>query len=114
MRSKVLSVLPYLIQVLVGLLAYRKMSAYLYGQGTGRLSGDEISSLKQEVWENINALLVESRRKNNKTAGDDAVFWIWGGSAPSEVDAVVFGFIVSVLVCTAYVFSLVRLVSRLC
>jgi hypothetical protein len=101
MRAKIFEALPYPAQVLVGLLAYRKTMQTAWGQGTGRLSPEEIHALVQETWENINALLIESRRKKTETSATDATFWILGGSKPSEADAALFGFIVSALVCTA-------------
>jgi len=101
MRPHVLSALPYPIQLVVGLLAYRKVSQTLYGQGTGRFSAEEISSFRQQVWENVDALLVASRRKKTETGASDAVFWVLGGNGPSEADTVLFGFIASALVCTA-------------
>ena len=104
MRPHVLVALPYPIQLLVGLLAYRKVTQTLYGQGTGRLSLEEISRLRQQVWESVDALLVAARRKKTETDAGDATFWVLGGDGPSEADTVLFGFISSALVCTAYVF----------
>lgn len=103
MRSHILSALPYPAQVVVGLLAYRKVSQTLYGQGTGRYSAEEISSFRQEIWENVNALLVASRRKKAETSASDEIFWVLGFNGPSEADTVLFGFIAAALVCTAYV-----------
>ncbi|MCJ1400448.1 hypothetical protein MMC11_003653 [Xylographa trunciseda] len=104
MRPKVLAALPYPVQLVVGLLAYRKITQTLYGQGTMRFSAEEISSFKHQIWENVNALLVESRRKKKKkieTGIGDAVFWVLGEDQPTEADAVLFGFVASGLVCTA-------------
>lgn len=101
MRSRVLSALPYPVQIVVGLLAYRNINQTLYGQGTGRLSVDEIDSFKLEVWENVNALLTASKEKMAKRGVKGAMFWILGDSGPSEADAVLFGFVASALVCTA-------------
>ena len=106
MRPHTLAALPYPVQLVVGLLAYRKISAALYGQGTGRFSAEEISSFRKEIWESVNALLVTARRKTQeiKTRGEgDATFWVLGGSTPSEADATLFGFVASALVCAAYV-----------
>lgn len=100
MRSGVLAAIPYPIQLLVGLLAYRSISQTLWGQGTGRYSDEEIVPLKHEVWESVNALLAESRSKAG--AGNEP-FWVLGGAEPSEADPTVFGFITSALVCKAYV-----------
>lgn len=103
MRPHALSALPYPVQLVVGLLVYRKVSQALYGQGTGRFSAEEISSLRQQIWENVDALLVASRRKKVETGAGDTISWVLGGNEPSEADTVLFGFIASALVCTAYV-----------
>lgn len=100
MRSKVLAALPYPVQVLVGQLAYRKMNATLYGQGTGRFTPEEITKFKTEVWEGVNALLTASSRKRG-SGGPDGMFFVLGGNGPTEADTTVFGFIASGLVCTA-------------
>ncbi len=98
MRPHVLQALPYPVQLVVGLLAYRENMKRLYGQGTGRFSAEEIASFRQEIWESFDALLAASRRKSKKTE----IFWVLGGERPSEADAAVFGFVVAVLVCKAY------------
>lgn len=64
MRSHVLSSFAYPLQVVIGMLAYRKHVNTLYGQATGRFSGEEISSLRKQIWDTINDLLVEVRRSN--------------------------------------------------
>ena len=102
MRPHVLQALPYPVQLVVGLLAYRENMKRLYGQGTGRFSAEEIASFRREVWESFDTLLAASRRKSEK----DETFWVLGGARPSEADAVVFGFVAAVLVCKAYVFFL--------
>ncbi|OCK73873.1 hypothetical protein K432DRAFT_410342 [Lepidopterella palustris CBS 459.81] len=99
MRDHILSALSYPIRVVVGLLIYRKSMQTLHGQGTGRYTASEIQSFRQEIWEGINALLLSA-----KFEADDAStkpFWVLGGKGPTESDATLFGFIVSVLVCTA-------------
>ena len=100
MRSKVLAALPYPMQILIGLLAYRGVTRTLHGQGTMRFSTEEISSFRKKIWENVNALLAESKRKAGAGAGND-VFWLWGGKGPSEADTTLFGFISTGLVCEA-------------
>ena len=89
------------MQVSVGLLAHRGMKQTLHGQGTGRLSPDEIDSKKLEVWENVNALLVDAKSKGGSVKGraKAAPFWVLGGSEPTESDTTVYGFIASGLVC---------------
>lgn len=97
-----LSALPWPAQVVVGHFIYRNARQTLHGQGTGRLSADEIRSFRQQIWESIHALLDSAKRKM-KTDDSDGPFWVLGGDGPSEADMVLFGFIVSVLLCTAYV-----------
>jgi hypothetical protein len=103
MRPHVLGALPYPAQVIIGLLAYRKMKATLYGQGVMRYTDSEIASFRREIWESINTLLVSSKTSKRD---DGKPFWVCGGEGPSEADATVFGFVVAVLVCDAYVMSL--------
>ena len=101
MRSHILSALSYPLQVIVGLLIYRKSSQTLHGQGTARFTLAEQSAFKQPIWEHVNALLVVSQKKHvDRNAGGE-VFWILGGDGPSEADAVAFGFIAGALVCIA-------------
>ena len=102
MRSHFLSALTYPVQLVVGLLAYRKVQQTLYGQGTGRFSAEEIRSFRQQVWEYVHALLIASKGKSSEAGDGDAIFWVLGGDGPTEADTVIFGFIVSALVCTAY------------
>lgn len=99
MRSGALAAIPWPLQWLVGLLAYRGVASALYGQGTGRLSDEEVRLLKEEVWEGVDALLAESRQASGK-AGNEP-FWVLGGAAPTEADATLFGFVAGALVCTA-------------
>lgn len=102
MRDHILSTIPYPVRIVVGLLIYRKVSQTLYGQGTARLSADERRLFRQQIWESINMLLTAAR--SNVAAGDHAApFWLLGRNAPSEADFVLFGFVVSVLICEAYV-----------
>ncbi|KAF5507756.1 Failed axon connections-like protein [Colletotrichum aenigma] len=98
MRNKVLAALPYPVQLLVGLLAYRGVTRTLYGQGTGRFSTEELATLRRAVWDNINALLAEARLTAPNVT---TPFWLQGGAEPTEADATVFGFIAAGLVCDA-------------
>jgi len=100
MRGQVLAALPYPMQVLIGLLAYRGVSRTLQGQGTMRFSTEEIRSFRKHIWENVNALIVASKKKAGTRAGDE-VFWLWGGKGPSEADTTLFGFIATGLICAA-------------
>jgi hypothetical protein len=97
MREHILSGLPWPMRVLVGNLIYRGAVKTLDGQGTGRYTPDEIRAFRQEIWEHVNGLLVSAEAR---TAGEGP-FWVLGGDNPTEADATLFGFIVSVLVCTA-------------
>ncbi|KUI59765.1 hypothetical protein VP1G_07028 [Cytospora mali] len=107
MRDHALSAIPWPIRVVVGLLVYRSHKATLYGQGTLRLSDEEIRASKREIWDRINSVLTSVRSKRSSPHGETTEtskttpFWFLGGDAPTEVDAVIFGFIVSVLICTA-------------
>ncbi len=110
MRSKILGALPWLHQVIVGNIIYRKMVRTLEGQGTLKFSTDEIFCLRFEVWETINDHLTTVREKINermttasRSKDQDCPFWVLGGDDPTEADATVFGFIVSSLVCDASV-----------
>ena len=96
-RDKALWATPYLMRILVGLMIHRNNTAMLYGQGTGRLSSEEVTMFRREIWESINCALA-SIAKN--TDAKDMPFWILGGTAPTEADATLFGFITSVLVST--------------
>ena len=79
MRSHVLSALTYPVQLVVGLLAYRKVQQTLYGQGTRRFSAEEIRSFRQQIWEYVHALLIASKRKSSETGDGDAIFWVLEG-----------------------------------
>ena len=72
----------------------------LNGQGTSRYTPNEIRAFRQEIWEAINELLMASRTAAKGGPNDDP-FWVLAGESPTESDATLFGFIVSVLVCTA-------------
>ncbi len=93
--------IPYPIRVIVGLIAYHKNMQTFYGQGTSRFSPEEITCLKEQVWVSINALLEESKERNAEDEERGDIFWALGEDTPTEADAVIFGFIVGALVCTA-------------
>lgn len=107
MRDYALSAIPWPIRVFVGQLVYRSSKAMLYGQGTLRLTDAEVRAIKLEVWESISSVLssVRARKgpsRDTKTAKPTSeLFWFLGGDHPTEVDVTLFGFIVSVLLCTA-------------
>jgi hypothetical protein len=113
MRDHVLWNLSYPTRVVVGWLIYRKQVAMLHGQGAGRFESRDITRFKEEIWETIsNALaeVVNVRKQHAWASGggdgsgsDREPFWFLGAKEPTEVDATLYGFIVSVLICTAYV-----------
>lgn len=85
------------MQVLVGNLIYRSSAKIIHGQGTGRYTADEVRAFRREIWESINGILTSSGGKTTA----ESPFWVLGGEKLTEADATLFGFIVSVLVCTA-------------
>jgi hypothetical protein len=104
MRGSILAPLPYPMQVIVGLIIYRKVVQTLYGQGTSRFSADEIDALKLGGWESVNAMLVNAKGKRSPSKGtgnESEVFWVLGGAEPTEADTVIFGFIAAGLSCPA-------------
>lgn len=100
MRDGVLGFMPLPVRACIGLIAYRKVASFLHGQGTMRYTPDEIHAFRAEIWETINGLVVDSKTKKTTSQKDD-VFWILGGSEPTEFDAVLFGFITSSAICKA-------------
>lgn len=106
MRDHALSSIPWPMRVVIGQIVYRNHKAMLYGQGTLRLSDDEVRASKREIWGAINGVLVTSRAAaaGSTTTTDSKEtrpFWFLGGDEPTEVDTTLFGFIVSVLLSTA-------------
>ncbi|KAF9774858.1 hypothetical protein IL306_007102 [Fusarium sp. DS 682] len=97
MRSGIFSSMPWLLQVVIGYFAARANARTAYGQGTGRLTDEEVKELREEVWESLDALLAEARMKAKRSGP----FWALGGNEPTEVDATIFGFIASSLICEA-------------
>ena len=98
MRSKILASIPWLVQVIVGNIIYNKNVRNLQGQGTGGFSAEEIATFQQEIWESVNGLVSAAHAQYRDREGP---FWVWGGDTPTEADAVLFGFIISALVCGA-------------
>ncbi|KAF4344381.1 glutathione S-transferase [Fusarium beomiforme] len=97
MRAGIFSSMPWLLQVVIGYFAARANARTAYGQGTGRLTDDEVTELREEVWESVDALLTDARMRKK----GDGAFWALGGDEPTEVDATIFGFIASSLICEA-------------
>ncbi len=104
MRDHVLWAVPWLMRVVVGYMIYRKSSAMLNGQGTGRYDPAEIAAFRRDIWDSVNGLLAASKEAAGRRKGGDDhhdPFWVLGGEEPTEADMTVFSFIVSVLICTA-------------
>lgn len=98
MRDYVLEGFSLPLRIIIGQLMYRNTSATLHGQGTGRFSPEEIAAFRLQIWESFSDLLTASKRNaKSKTKP----FWLLGGEGPSEADMVLFGFVVSVMYCTA-------------
>ena len=95
--------MPYMLRVLVGLLIHRTISSTLHGQGVGRLSVEEVRGLKTEIWRTIDNALGKKLKKGGP--GAETPFWVLGGKEPTEADATLFGFVVSVLVTERQVVS---------
>lgn len=109
MRDHILQTLPYPVRVVVGLIIHRGAVSTLHGQGTGRYSGDEIAAFRYDIWESVNALLLEARQRQQQqqqqaeegAQSTSTPFWVLGRDQPTEADAALFGFITSVLISTA-------------
>ncbi|TGJ85031.1 hypothetical protein E0Z10_g3743 [Xylaria hypoxylon] len=99
MRDHVLSPIPWPVRAFIGSMIYRNTVAMLYGQGTGRFSAEEIGQFRREIWESFADLVLESQTKTRPAKGEP--FWVLGGPEPTEVDATLFGFVVSTLLSTA-------------
>ncbi|RWA09247.1 hypothetical protein EKO27_g5868 [Xylaria grammica] len=99
MRDHVLWSIPWPVRVFVGNMIYRNTVATLHGQGTGRFSAEEIGLFRREIWESFADLVLESQTKTRVAEGEP--FWVLGGPEPTEVDATLFGFVVSTLLSTA-------------
>jgi len=92
-REQVLEGKPWLVRWLVGGIIYRGHVKTLHGQGTGRFSKEDARGFREEIWERLEGLLGESRRRKGK-----GCFWCLGGEEPTECDVSVFGFVCSALV----------------
>jgi len=98
MRDHILEAFSYPLRLIIGQLIYRSHTSTLHGQGTGRFSPAEIAAFRLQIWESFNDLLLSSKR-NSKSSSEP--FWVLGDDEPTEADMVLFGFIVSVMYCTA-------------
>jgi hypothetical protein len=97
MRDYSMAKLPFPQRYVFGLLAHRAILRTLHGQGTGRFSSEEVHVFRKQIWESVNAILEESRRR----AKPKECFWVMGGEKPTEADATVYGFIISAVVADA-------------
>ncbi|ELR09849.1 hypothetical protein VC83_06505 [Pseudogymnoascus destructans] len=82
-----LSTIPCLPRLIIGQIVYSKITRTLHGQGTGRYSPAEIAALRLETWMAPHALVGEG--------------WVLGLDGPTDVDAFLFGFLVSSLTASA-------------
>jgi hypothetical protein len=98
----VLSSLPWPLRVLIGNKIYSTHTTTLYGQGVGRYSPSEAKLLREEIWSQLNDLLLSSlqaqTQSRNTQTQKDQPFWVLGRENPTECDTTVFGFISSALV----------------
>lgn len=69
--------MPFLLQVVVGLLIYSIAMRNSYGQGA---SHEERGMLSREVWRSLNQLLTDARGVKDVTGNSS--FWIAGGGEP--------------------------------
>lgn len=111
MRDTMLAPIPWPLRLVVGQMVYRQNMAMLHGQGTGRFTAAEIFGFKRSVWQSLEDLLAEAERTVGHVGSADRgggveVFWALAKDHPTEADAVLFGFVVGGLVCTAYVLEL--------
>ncbi|KAK4940983.1 hypothetical protein LTR10_019027 [Elasticomyces elasticus] len=93
-RDMALGSMPYPVRIMVGYLIHRSITHTLHGQGVGRLTNEEIRMLKTEIWQSLDDIL--KVRLRQATTGEPV--WCLGDTAPTEADATLFGFVVSVLV----------------
>ena len=110
-RDHILGWLPSPLRQLLGYTLYRKVQSGLDGQGTGRLTDGEVGDARTEIWGGVASALAKNTNDLKMASGDvsdsDAPVWFFGGGGPSEVDAVLFAAVVSILVCEAYVKHLI-------
>jgi len=93
-RDMALSSMPYPLRVMVGYLIHRSITQTLHGQGVGRLSNEEIRTLKTDIWQSLDDVL----KGRLGAATTEEPVWCLGSAEPTEADFTLFGFISSVLV----------------
>jgi hypothetical protein len=101
MRDYAMAGVPFPLRTFFGYMAYRGNVRKLQDQGTGRFSDDEVRDFRRDIWEAVNGLLEDSRRKAGEDKSSGNCFWVLGGSEPTEADATMFGFAVSALMADA-------------
>jgi hypothetical protein len=81
--------------VWIGNKIYNTHYTTLYGQGVGRFSDSEAKGLREEIWSQLNDLLLSSLQAQSK---EEEPFWVLGGEKPTECDTTVLGFISSAMI----------------
>ncbi|KAI9725404.1 MAG: hypothetical protein M1828_003254 [Chrysothrix sp. TS-e1954] len=99
-----LSSIPYPVRILIGYLAYSKVTKTLHGQGVARFSDDEYMGMYRETWEALEALVAASGREERKRqdskeeeGSQGEIGWVLGGHHPTDADASLFGFLAGVM-----------------
>jgi hypothetical protein len=91
--------LPWGVRHVAGFFIKRYCWAMLYFQGTGRHSPNEVRQFLEESIGAMEDYAQAARAKLDVTS--KAPFWILGGEKPTEVDFVLFGYVVNLLQITA-------------
>jgi glutathione S-transferase len=108
-RDYIMRDVPYPVRVVIGLLAYRGNMRKLREQGAARFSGEEILGFKREIWGVLDGVLRKSREEflngRQGTRKETSCCWVLAGENPTEVDACLYGFVASVMVCESGVES---------
>ncbi|KAJ5223478.1 hypothetical protein N7468_008020 [Penicillium chermesinum] len=97
MRDKTFESVPLLMRIILGKVMYKKQMRTLKGQGMGKFTPDENLEIRREIWD----MLAQTIEASYVMCRGEEPFWVWGGDEPTEADAVVFGFIISGLICKA-------------
>ena len=92
-RDLVLCTQPLPVRVFLGYMLHRSVLSTLHGQGTGRLTSEEIGIFRIQIWQQFEQLL----RTRLREAPDGKPFWVLGSTQPTEADATLYGFIISIL-----------------
>ena len=105
-------------------MIYRGAKSGLNGQGTGRLTYDEVTAARQEICKHLNGLLSDRftvlRKRSQESGGDkfdeSAPFWLFdkkkgeSQSTPSEADISLFAFIAETIVNKGYAYFRIYLI----